>query len=492
VILPHGVLFRGNVEGNIRRELVQRGFIEGIIGLPPNLFYGTGIPACIIILDKKGAVSREGIFMIDASAGFIKDGNKNRLRHQDIRKIVDVYTGILELDRYSRLVSTSEIEDNEYNLNLPRYIDTTEPEDLQDIEAHLKGGIPNRDIDDLERYWKNFPSLKEDLFKKDIRPRYSELRIEASEIKSFILGHTEYSEYSRLVFDLFDGWNERHRPQLVELKDRVSPKTLIAELGEDYLETFAPLDLIDKYNLFQHLLIYWTETMQDDIYLIIQEGWEGANKLRLLKGKTKESTDLKIGKLKYKADLIPPDLIINSYYSAEKQAIEELEAQLSEIERQLEELEKEHGGDEGLLEEAKSDAGNVTRGATKARLKEIKEDPDFADEIEVIQSYLDLSNQEAKKKDQISEAQKNLDELILHKYQDLSEEEIIELVVDQKWLKFLGDSVERELEAVTRLLTNRINGLSGRYDNPLPEVFKQVEELSARVESHLKRMNFSW
>jgi type I restriction enzyme M protein len=162
VNLPHGVLFRGGAEGNIRREIVRRGYIKGIIGLPPNLFYGTGIPACIVIIDKENARARKGIFMIDASRGFIKDGNKNRLREQDIHRIVDTFNRQLEVDRYSRMVPISEISDakNDFNLNIPRYIDSTEPEDLQDIDAHLRGGIPDRDIDALEPYWQVLPSVR--------------------------------------------------------------------------------------------------------------------------------------------------------------------------------------------------------------------------------------------------------------------------------------------------------------------------------------------
>ena len=148
------MLFRGNAEADIRRALIRHGCIKGIIGLPANLFYGTGIPACIIVLDKENAAARKGIFMIDASKGFIKDGNKNRLREQDIHKIVDTFTRQLEDKRYSRMVPVAEISDpkNDFNLNLPRYIDSTEPEDIQDIDAHLRGGIPNRDLDALDSY----------------------------------------------------------------------------------------------------------------------------------------------------------------------------------------------------------------------------------------------------------------------------------------------------------------------------------------------------
>ena len=165
-VLSHGVLFRGNAEGAIRRKLIQRGYLKGIIGLPPNLFFGTGIPACLMVLDKPDAAARKGIFMIDASKGFRKDGPKNRLRAQDIHKIVDIFTRHVELTGYSRLVPVTEIADarNDYNLNLPRYIDTTEPEDIQDIRGHLRGGIPVRDIDALDRYWQVLPSVRQALF----------------------------------------------------------------------------------------------------------------------------------------------------------------------------------------------------------------------------------------------------------------------------------------------------------------------------------------
>ena len=173
-VLPHGVLFRGNAEADIRRNLVRKGYIRGIIGLPANLFYGTGIPACIVVIDKEDAQSRKGIFMIDASRGFMKDGPKNRLRSMDIHKIVDVFNKRLDISKYARMVSFSEIEQNEFNLNLPRYIDSQTPEDRQDIAGHLQGGIPASDIDALERYWAVFPKLRHSLFKEN-RPGYLDL-----------------------------------------------------------------------------------------------------------------------------------------------------------------------------------------------------------------------------------------------------------------------------------------------------------------------------
>jgi len=180
-ILPHGVLFRGNAEADIRRALVRKGYIKGIIGLPANLFYGTGIPACIVVIDKKDAQARKGIFMIDASGGFMKDGPKNRLRSMDIHKIVDAFNKRFDVPKYARMVPFAEIEKNEFNLNLPRYIDSQMPEDLQDIAGHLQGGIPAADVDALQRYWTVCPQLRHTLF-KDRRPGYVDLAVEKSAI----------------------------------------------------------------------------------------------------------------------------------------------------------------------------------------------------------------------------------------------------------------------------------------------------------------------
>lgn len=204
-ILPHGVLFRGGSEAAIRRNLVCKGYIKAIIGLPPNLFYGTGIPACIVVVDKQDAQARKGIFMIDASQGFMKDGSKNRLRSMDMHKIVDAFTRQLELPGYSRLVSFDEIEKNEYNLNLPRYIDSQQAEDIQDIDGHLRGGIPARDIEALDRYWAVCPTLKDQLF-QERRPGYFDLSVEKLAIKATIYEHPEFAAYIADMNAHFNTW----------------------------------------------------------------------------------------------------------------------------------------------------------------------------------------------------------------------------------------------------------------------------------------------
>ena len=315
VILPHGVLFRGNAEGEIRKNIIKRGYIKGIVGLPPNLFYGTGIPACIIVLDKENAEARKGIFMIDASKGFYKDGNKNRLRAQDIHKIVDVFNKQLEIPKYSRLVAHTEIEKNDFNLNIPRYIDSQEEEDLQDIEAHLLGDIPNANVHDLEGYWKVCPSLRNILFAPSKRSGYSVLKIERSKVKSTILSDPEFVTYSKKGENIFRDWQKIATPALREMTVGSKPKELIHNLSESLLTLFSKVDLIDKYDVYQHLLTYWAETMQDDVYLIAVNGWKA--EISVIRNKKGKETG-------WDCDLIPKNIVIEKYFVKEKEAIDKL------------------------------------------------------------------------------------------------------------------------------------------------------------------------
>ena len=498
IILPHGVLFRGGAEADIRKEIVKRGYIKGIIGLPANLFYGTGIPACILVLDKEHAQARKGIFMIDASKEFIKDGNKNRLRAQDIHKIVDAFTRQAEIPRYSRMVSRAEISDpkNDFNLNLPRYIDSTEPEDLQDIDGHLRGGIPDRDIDALDRYWQVFPTVRATLFKKADRPGYSQLRIAAADIKAAIFGHAEFTAFNESTTKLFTKWKTANTPRLKGIDKSTKPKSFIETLSEDLLGTFEKAKLLDPYDLYQHLLDYWAETMQDDLYMIVSDGWREAAKPRLIiedkAKKTKEKSDFTVGKLKYKTELIPTALVIARYFPAEQATIEKLEAEVAVIEQAMEEMVDEHGGEDGLLEEAKNDKDKLTKASLAARLKEIKGDADAADERKVLNDYLVLIDKEAATSAKVKDAQDALMAKVAAQYGKLTEDEIKALVVGDKWLVTLAAAVQGELDRVSQTLTGRIKQLAERYATPLPKLTEQVKALTARVEEHLKKMGASW
>ena len=354
VILPHGVLFRGNAEAHIRTNLIKQGYIKGIIGLPANLFYGTGIPACIIVIDKMTAAERatgtSGLFMIDASRGFMKDGNKNRLRSQDIHKVVDVFNHQTELAGYSRMVGMDEIIDNDYNLNIPRYIDASLDEDQHDLSAHLQGGIPISDIDTLEPYWQVFPSLRKALF-ADLREGYRQCLVPANEVKATVLAHPEFIQFASQSLTPFSDWWTASN--LTDIAQGDKPKAIIQRISEDLLQRYANVALLDKYDIYQILMDYWAETMQDDVYALSQEGWQVGKQLRQLiaaKGeKLKETPDLVIDKNKYKAELIAPALIINRYYSDEQAHIDTLQAKLDTVTTTLNEFIEEHSDEEGVL-----------------------------------------------------------------------------------------------------------------------------------------------
>ncbi len=498
IILPHGVLFRGNKEADIRRNLVAKGFIKGIIGLPANLFYGTGIPACIVVIDKENAHARTGTFMIDASKGFIKDGNKNRLRAQDIHQIVDVFNRQIELRRYSRMVPVSEIASpaNDYNLNLPRYIDSSEPEDLHDLDAHLNGGIPNRDIDALDAYWKVFPSLRAELFKENRRPGYSDARVETNEVKLTILECSEFTKFSAQFREIMDAWCDAHKSPLKALKVNDLPREIINALSEDVLERFTNQPLIDRYEVYQRLMDYWAETMQDDVYLIAGDGWIEATRPRGIvedkERKIKETPDLVIGRRKYKMDLVPPALIVACYFAEEQRAIDKLQIAHDNAARELEEFTEENSGDEGLMVDAMSEKGKVTKTSVRNRLKAIKDEAESDEERETLERCLEWMEAETAASQAVNGAQAELDEKVLAKYAKLSEAEIKTLVVEDKWFTSTRTSIGGEVERQLRQLVGRVKELDERYARPLRDLEQDVDALRAKVEGHLKAMGLAW
>ena len=500
-ILPHGVLFRGNAEATIRQQLVHSGYLKGIIGLPANLFYGTGIPACIVVLDKENAAGRKGVFMIDASKGFKKDGPKNRLREQDIHRIVDVFTRQVDVPRYARMVPLAEIADpkNDFNLNLPRYIDSTEPEDLQDIDGHLRGGIPERDLDALGAYWKVLPGVRAVLFESAGRPGYSRLKLPLAGVKPAILGHAEFAGFQKKAIKGFVDWRKATTPRLTAFDKDAHPKVLIETIAEDLLATFRGAPLLDAYDVFQHLMDYWAETMQDDCYLIAADGWvKGAQPREIVQVKDKnnkltwpEAHDYLKGKRRFKSDLVPAPILAARYFVAERDAIEALDNQLATLEQQLDEMREENSGEDGLLAEViegEGDKQKIAAKAVKARLKAIGKDPLYADERAALEAYAELLEKQTETKAKRKAAQEDLDKKIDAKYPKLTEAEIKTLVVDDKWMARLSTAVQGELDRVSQTLTGRIRELAERYATPLPKLAEEVETLAARVEEHLKQM----
>ena len=485
-ILPHGVLFRSNAEAEIRRTLVRKGYIKGIIGLPPNLFYGTGIPACIIVIDKQDAQARKGIFMIDASRGFIKDGPKNRLRAQEIHKIVDVFNKQLVIPKYSRLVPVEEIEKHEFNLNLPRYIDSQEAEDIQDIEGHLCGGIPNRDVDALEQYWSVCPQLRQALFEHN-RPGYLDLTVEKSAIKTAIYEHPEFAGFIKRMETHFAQWSKKNSTLLKALQIGFLPKELINTLSEDLLKHYSDQPLLDKYDVYQHLMDYWADIMQDDCYLIADDGWKAKAERIIEKDKSGKEKDKG-----WTCDLIPKSFIVARYFAQEQLAIDQLQADLESVAAQLAELEEEQSGEEGIF----GQFDKVNKGVITARIKEIKGltevDDETREEEALLQKWLELNTKQAELKAKVKEAEKDLDAKAYSQYPKLIEEEIKTLVVDDKWMTALERAINGEIDHISQALTKRVKVLTERYETPLPMIVNNAKELEKKVDQHLEKMGFSW
>lgn len=501
VILPHGVLFRGNAEAEIRRKLIRQGYIKGIIGLPANLFYGTGIPACIIVIDKGVSGHQTPIFIIDASKGFVKDGNKNRLRAQDIHRIVDTFTTQTEIDRYSRLVPYDEIATkNEFNLNIPRYIDASAPEDIHDLSAHLQGGIPNTDIDALQPYWDVLTDLRTTLFGTGSRDGYSAALIEPKEIKRTISEHPQFQTFKATSMALFEGWKDRQKPILENIAQTDTPKTLIREISEDLLNRFDDADLLDHYDIYQILMTYWEEVMQDDVYMLVQDGWTAASTVRQLvpykdkngANKYREDADFEVGagkaKKKYRSDITRPELVIAKFFADEKAALDAATQAKDDAIAALEAFIEDNSGEDSLILRAQGDNGKYAKAEVK---RQIKAGGD-ASEIKALKELSKLQEAETSTKSLEKTLDEQLTQAVFATIPTLSEVDAKALTVSDKWLATIEARIGEEIERVTQTLTNRVKELEERYAKPLPKLEEAVTDYSAKVEAHLRKMGLSW
>lgn len=559
VILPHGVLFRGNAEGTIRQAIVDKGWIKGIISLPPNLFYGTGIPACILIIDKEGAENRAGIFMIDAGKGYVKDGNKNRLREQDIYRIVTTFNEQITDDpKYARFVPNKEIkEKNGYNLNISRYIDSSNPEDIQDIYAHIHGGIPAVDINALSKYWDAFPTLKDELLSV-LREGYYNLNVEENDIRRAIYANDEFSAYGNLIDKAFSTWKSYADTKLKTLDNSVSVKALISELAENIMNAFEDITLIDKYDIYQILLAYWNEVLNDDVSLIVSEeaGYDIARETEDIMKETKKTDADGNPELKpvgWEGKLIPKEIVISELFSEEKKAIDDFMDIVAETDSRLMAMIEESAEDSLLSEMAEggkvkskdiqekidkimsnvhtplidslielqkllssmkkkdyaqyinehaalkiayTEKGTVTKGSVANALSltraEAPAPASYADDYAELKMALELAQKSEESTKIIKELDKALDEKARARYASLTDDEIMELLVNKKWYYAIGKGINDLYTSISHKLADRIIVLSKRYEDPLPNLIKQAAEYEAIVKSQLGRMGFKW
>ncbi len=383
IIMPHGVLFRGNTEETIRIKVLEKRYIKGIVSLPANLFYGTGIPACIVIIDKEDAETREGIFLIDASRGFKKDGNKNRLREQDIEKIVQTFISGKTVKGYARFVKYTDIlEQNAGNLNVPRYIQKIDDTLPQNIAAHLKGGIPGTDIESLKRLWDISPALKQEIFTcVDESHDVYNLALPSGEIEGVIGQDASIlAEKQKETDAIFTQWRDSVKDVLLGIESETNPKELISTIAAMLLNAYESTRLLDNYDVYDCLLNYWNAKLQDDVYAIKASGYEVGREIEYeyVQKKAKDENGETISvddtsKVKsFEGALIPREIIEAVYFADELAVINELMEQSAALEAELDEMREEESGDEGLLNDVLNDKGDsIPKANLNKRLKEL-------------------------------------------------------------------------------------------------------------------------
>lgn len=569
IILPHGVLFRGNAEETIRKEIIKKRYIKGIVGLPANLFYGTGIPACIIIIDKEDADKREGIFMIDASNGFKKDGNKNRLREQDIEKIVQTFINREEIEGYSRFITYKEIlEDNDGNLNVPRYIQKIDDSLPQDIKSHLEGGIPETDINSLKRLWRISPDLKEKIFTciEDKGAVYK-LAVHPDEIVQ-IISQDEYimKEKENETITLFGLWRDEIKDTLLNINSDTDPKELIRSIGSKILADFETAELLDNYDVYDFLLNYWNEKLQDDVYVIKAGGYEAGREIEYVyaqkKTKNEYGEEIQIddtSKLKsFDGSLIPREVIEQEYFKSELMLIIEMKDKSMLLEAELEEMREEESGDDGLLVNVLNDKGDgipktnltkriteleskktspvvndiiklielfdlkdtngmediikandellsyelrnkngsIGKGKLKAALKLATENaimPElYADEYVALLEYRSKLTEKEEIDKSIKDAQKELDELVIKKYGELSIDEIKYLLFEKKWMTKIENDITEAIDLVLSNLASKVVLIAKRYEQTLGEIEEKTAKSREKMMAALERMGYTW
>ncbi len=569
IVMPHGVLFRGNAEETIRIEVLKKKYIKGIVSLPQNLFYGTGIPACIIIIDKEDAETREGIFLIDASRGFKKDGSKNRLREQDIEKIVQTFINREEIPGYSCFVKYSDVlEKNGGNLNIPRYIQKIDDTLPQNIAAHLKGGIPGTDVDSLKKLWSIAPALKQEIFTciDEVHNIYT-LALASGEIEGVISqDESILAEKQHETKVIFEQWKAEVKDILLGIDADTNPKELIRMIAAMLRVAYEQARLLDNYDVYDCLLNYWNAKLQDDVYAIKAGGYAVAREIDYEYAKKKQKDEsgetVEVNdttKVKsFEGALIPKEIMEEVFFAEELAELTTLMEQSAALEAELDEMREEESGDEGLLKEALNEKGDsIPKANLNKRIKEldakktsavmdamtqlvalfdenktvemealIREVPELgefdirnkngtfgkaklkaalkvaAETAVVPEIYADeyaaltLYSQKYAEMDTVDKAYKTarkaLDEKLVAKYAELTDDEIKHLLFDMKWMAKLVADVCDEIEQVLNTLSSKVLLIAKRYEHTLGEIEDRTAKSRAAVVSALERMGYKW
>lgn len=450
IILPNGVLTRGGDEETLRRWLVDQQLISGIVALPPNTFYGTGIAGNIIVIDKNR--SRDGIFFIDASRGFYKDeDSKNRLREQDLRRISDCWERRESEPGFAKLASYDDVIREGYNLNIPRYVGAPDKEIVHNIEAHLHGGLPAEDIDKMETLWKVCPSLRTTLF-SELRPGFFKLNPTDSELAECIETDIDYQCQHKAFTDAINRWSDNVRQLMLDVNIDCHPKEEIERWSGILLDSLTNVPtLIDKYAAYDCLMDYWAETMQDDLYMVSRDGWGRISIITPTK-KSYKWLDLY-------CDLLPVSLVVDKFFADKRDLYLSTDSEIAQLSADLKETTENEDGEEVL----------VIGDAKKRKVME--------KQLKALKSELKELNA-----DLVSE--------ILNKYHSFTAPDVCRLVVEDKWLAEIRSREIAEMDAVTACISEQVLALHHRYVDTLSDIERSVAASEALVVNNLKLMGF--
>lgn len=474
IVLPHGVLFRGGEEGEIRKNLIEQNHIDAIIGLPANIFFGTGIPTIIMVLKQKR--SNTDVLIVDASKGFIKVGKNNKLRASDIKRIVDVVTKRESVQKFSKVVSRDEIRKNDYNLNIPRYVDSSEAAESWDIYASMFGGLPLSEIDELKEYWIAFPELRNTLF-ENTSSAYCNLRVE--NIKKAIKEHSDVCAFENKYRDVFSGFDEYLYDELIEKMTALNISKAEATLSANIFERLKDIPLVDKYEAYQLLDDDWTK-IAVDLEIIQTEGFEATKRVdpnMVIKKKDGKEQEVQEG---WVGRIIPFDLIQDTLLADDRAALKTKENRLSEIASEYEEL------FDSLTEEEKEGDYAGEDGFVNAEIKKaLKSDSVEPETKEKLRKVAALATEEKELKAAIKKDAGLLEGKTKETIESLSDEQVIDLLKD-KWITPLIQSLMKLPDSIVNELVSKLEALTKKYETTFAEVETQISEtekvLSAMID----------
>lgn len=475
IVLPHGVLFRGGEEGEIRKNLIENNKIDAIIGLPSNIFFGTGIPTIVMVLKQKR--TNDDVLIIDASKGFVKEGKNNKLRDSDIKKIVDTFKNRLSIDKYSKVVSRDEIRQNDYNLNIPRYVDSSEKAENWDIYALMFGGIPEKELNDYKEYWDAFPTLRADLYSKAGNSYYA---LNTDDVKGTIKNNKDVRAFIEEYKSAFKDFDADLETILIKNIDNINISMAEILIGDEIFKRIADKPLVNAYEAYQLFSDEWN-TVSVDLEIIQTEGFEATKKVNPnMVSKKKDGKDVEVQD-GWAGHIIPFSLVQDKILYAEKKALSDKENRLLDIKSLYEELLEEFNEDEKEMDFITEDRDAFINSEVikDSKSKELEEET-----VAKLKKVVDIIDEEKKLKKDIKKLSAELENETKKKIEELTDSEVVELL-KYKWIGPIVKGLEVIPTRIIEGLSSKMDALVKKYELTFSDVEKEIAETEKALRNML-------